>query len=145
MYYFAYGSSMNFHQMRRICGWHFTMLGMAVLSDYEFGFDLRGYNAIRQKAGSKVFGVLYEIDQQCLNAMDEYEGYPNVFNRIEVLVKGGQGKSFKAWVYLEKPEDFGGKEVKQQHLQMIIAGAMASHLPKEWIDYLMSFQKKGDS
>jgi len=136
---------MNFHHMRRLCGWRFTMLGMAVLPDFEFGLDLRGYSAIKQKAGSKVYGVLYSIDQSCLNAMDEYEGYPNVFSRLEVKVLDKDGAVRQAWVYLEKPEQFGGKLANEGHFKMLVAGAMASQLPKEWIDYLVSFQKKGDS
>jgi gamma-glutamylcyclotransferase (GGCT)/AIG2-like uncharacterized protein YtfP len=131
---------MNFEHMRRMCGWHFTVRGQAALADYEFGFDLRGYNAIRQKIGSKVFGVLYKIDEECLGIMDDYEGYPNVFDRTEVLVNDGENNSFKAWVYLEKPDNFGGKEIKEQHLQMIITGAKTNRLPQEWINFLQSFQ-----
>ena len=145
MYYFAYGSSMNFHHMRRMCGWHFTMLGMATLPDFEFGLDTRGYVAVRPKVGSKVFGVLYKIDQYCLGAMDEYEGYPNVFNRAELLVKDKENNGFQAWVYLEKPEEFGGTAIKRDHLSMVVAGAMSSHLPQKWIDFLESFEKYSDN
>jgi gamma-glutamylcyclotransferase (GGCT)/AIG2-like uncharacterized protein YtfP len=141
MYFFAYGSSMNFEHMRRICGWHFTVEGVATLADFEFGLDLRGYSAINPKLGSKVFGVLYNIDQYCIDVMDEYEGYPNVFNRMEVDVKDSDGHNRKAWVYLEKPSEFGGKAIKKDHWHIIISGAEANHLPKEWIDYLKSLTK----
>lgn len=141
MYYFAYGSNMSFDQMRRLCGWHFTVYGVACLPDYEFGLDLRGYNAIRQKAGSKVYGVLYLADQKCVDILDEYEGHPNVFNRIEVEVLDKTNNKFKAWVYLEKPEEFGGIMANEEHFKRIIAGAIANRLPKEWIEFLQSFQK----
>jgi gamma-glutamylcyclotransferase (GGCT)/AIG2-like uncharacterized protein YtfP len=144
MYYFAYGSSMNFHQMRRICGWHFTMLGQALLPDFEFGLDLRGYANIRQKKNSKVFGVLYEVDQHCIDVMDEYEGCPNIFSRLLVEATDKDGVLYKAWVYLEKPEEFGGKQVNETHFKMLIAGAMANRLPKEWINFLQSFLKNAD-
>ena len=141
MYYFAYGSSMNFHHMRRICGWHFTVEGVACLTDFEFGLDLRGYSAVHQKKGEKVYGVLYNVDQHCIDAMDEYEGYPKVFDRLEVDVTDKDGSVKKAWVYMQKPEQFGGAEANSSHFKMLIAGAIASHLPQTWIDFLESFQK----
>jgi gamma-glutamylcyclotransferase (GGCT)/AIG2-like uncharacterized protein YtfP len=140
MYYFAYGSSMNFHQMRRICGWHFTVDGRATLADFEFGLDKRGYSAVHQKIGSKVWGVLYKVDQYSIDAMDEFEGYPNVFDRLEVPVEDENGNKCKAWVYLQKPDQFGGTKANENHLKMLIAGAMAGHLPEEWIKFLESFQ-----
>jgi gamma-glutamylcyclotransferase (GGCT)/AIG2-like uncharacterized protein YtfP len=145
MYYFAYGSSMNFHQMRRVCGWHFTMLGRAVLPDFEFGLDLRGYANIRPKSGAKVHGILYNIDEQVLAPLDEYEGVPNVFDRAEVEVKDKDGTERKAWVYLEKPEEFGGKLANEPHFKLIIGGAMAGQLPQEWINFLESFLKNDDA
>jgi gamma-glutamylcyclotransferase (GGCT)/AIG2-like uncharacterized protein YtfP len=141
MYYFAYGSSMNFHHMRRICGWHFTMLGIATLADFEFGLDLRGYANIKPKTGSKIYGVLYKVDEQGLKALDEYEGTPDVFARADVSVKDKDGKALEALVYLEKPEQFGGLEVNEPHFKMLIAGAMANRLPQEWINFLESFLK----
>jgi gamma-glutamylcyclotransferase (GGCT)/AIG2-like uncharacterized protein YtfP len=141
MFYFAYGSSMNFHHMRRICGWHFTMLGQACLPDFEFGLDLRGYANIHKKQGSKVFGILYKIDEQGLKALDEYEGIPLVFDRAEVDIKDGDGSLHKAWVYLEKPEEFGGKLINEPHFKMLIAGAMAGRLPEDWVNFLKSFLK----
>lgn len=141
MHYFAYGSSMNFEHMRRLCGWHFTILGPATLPGFEFGVDTRGYVNIRPKAGERVLGVLYEIDQPCLDIMDEYEGYPQVFGRSRVLVTGPNGQNHEAWVYLEKPEDFGGKFVKSDHLKIILAGAVENRLPETWLKFLESLRQ----
>ena len=80
MYYFAYGSSMNLEHMRRLCGWNFTVLGPATLQDYEFGPDSRGYANIRPQAGKQVCGVLYEVNQHCLDVLDEFEGVPDAFS-----------------------------------------------------------------
>ena len=66
MYYFAYGSNMNLEHMRRICGWHFTVLGGVILEDYQFGPDTRGYANIRPAPGQKVYGLVYEVDQHCI-------------------------------------------------------------------------------
>jgi gamma-glutamylcyclotransferase (GGCT)/AIG2-like uncharacterized protein YtfP len=140
MYHFAYGSNLNYEHMRRLCGWHFTLIGLGTLEGYELGLDLRGYVNIRPKTGEKVVGVLYDLDQQCLDILDEYEGYPEVFNRILTQVTDQNGHSYKAWTYLEKPEAFGGTQIKSDHLKLIIAGAMENHLPEDWIKYLDSLQ-----
>ncbi len=142
MYYFAYGSNMNLEHMRRLCGWHFNVIGPAVLQDFEFGPDGRGYANIRQKGGFKVYGVLYDLDQYCLDILDDFEGCPQVFERKEVEVREGGDKSYMAWVYLEKPEKFSETEIKNDYLRRVIAGAVENHLPQEWITFLKSFERR---
>ena len=111
MYYFAYGSNMNLEHMRRLCGWNFTVVGPAFLKDYELGPDSRGYANIRPQAGKQVAGVLYDIDQRSLVALDEFEGYPDVFSRPQITVKDSSGNNFNAWVYVEPKEQFGGQAI----------------------------------
>ena len=141
MYYFAYSSNMNLEHMRRLCGWNFTVLGPSVLQDYEFGPDLRGYFNIRKKSGSRVNGVLYEVNQSCIDILDEVEGYPEVFGRVEVSVYDSMGKKFPAWVYLQDASKFGGQNIKENFLKMVMAGAISNHLPQSWLKFLDSFKK----
>jgi len=140
MNYFAYGSNMNYEHMRRLCGRHFTVLGVATLPDYELGIDLRGYVNIKAKAGAKVLGVLYELDEEAINILDEFEGSPFVFDRTSVHIIDSTGKGHKSWVYLEKADQFGGDFVKEDHLKRVIAGAMENHLPEDWVKFLLSFK-----
>ncbi|MFA5991361.1 MAG: gamma-glutamylcyclotransferase family protein [Candidatus Doudnabacteria bacterium] len=141
MYYFAYGSNLNLEHMRRICGWHFTVLSAAVLEDYQFGPDTRGYANIRPCPGEKVYGMIYEVEQRSIDALDEFEGYPEVFGREEVVVKDLDGDEYKAWVYLEKPEYFGEHEIKEDYLKRVLVGARENRLPEEWIRFLTGFEK----
>ena len=141
MYYFAYSSNMNFDHMRRLCGRHFSVLGVATLKDYEFGPDLRGYFNIREKSGAQVTGVLYQIDQHCLDVLDDAEGYPEVFKRIEVQVSDMKNEMVKAWVYIQDAAQFGGKYVKPDFLRRVIVGARENRLPEIWIKALESFRK----
>ena len=141
MYYFAYGSSMNYEQMRRLCGWHFQLLGLGTLHNFEFGVDQRGYVNIRPKSGQKVIGVLYDLEPGCLDRLDEFEGYPQVFTRPEVEVVDSNNHKFKAWVYVEAPEQFGGKSIKLDYFKRFMAGAIDSKLPQDWINFLQSFEK----
>lgn len=139
MYYFAYSSNMNLEHMRRLCGWRFNVMGQAVLNDYEVGPDLRGYFNIRKKMGAKVMGVLYKLDEDCLKALDDIEGFPEVFSRAEILVNDIAGHAVKAWVYIQSPEKFGGDYIKENFLKMVIAGAEGNRLPQQWIKFLQSF------
>lgn len=130
---------MNLDHMRRMCGWHFKVLGSASLNDYQFGPDLRGFASICSKAGSKVFGVLFQIDQQCLDILDEFEGYPDVFNRLEVEVTDNFGKIFKTWVYMEPLEQCGGESFREEYIRRALVGATENHLPETWVKFLKSF------
>jgi gamma-glutamylcyclotransferase len=145
MHYFAYSSNMSFEHMRRMCGRHFTVLGAAILEGFEFGPDHRGYANIREKQGSKVFGVLYEVDQEGLDILDDFDGYPTVFNRMEVTVKNQDGESFKTWVYIQPAEQFGGKYIKVDFLKRVIAGARENRLPENWLEFLESFSEGDNS
>ena len=125
--------------MRRLCGWHFHVLGAASLPDFEFGPDQRGYATIRPSKGVQVAGVLYELDQACLDILDDFDGYPKIFDRIEVEVNLENGPKYKAWVYVQSPEQFGGKYIKADFLKRVIAGATENRLPKAWLKFLESF------
>jgi gamma-glutamylcyclotransferase len=140
MYYFAYSSNMSLEHMRRLCGWHFQVLGAASLEGYKVGPDLRGYLTIQPEDKGKVFGVLYTVDQFCLDAMDKFEGHPNVFERKQIRVKDMSNNALDAWVYGEHPEAFGGEMVNAEHLKRVIYAAEQQHLPKEWIKFLESFR-----
>ena len=138
MYYFAYSSNMSFEHMRRLCGWHFRVLGAAILPNFEFGADKRGYATIRPKKGSKVAGVLYELDQSSLDILDDFDGYPKIFDRIEVEVSLVDDLKYKAWVYVQSPEQFGGSYFKEDFLKRVIAGARENRLPEAWVKFLES-------
>ena len=144
MHYFAYSSNMSFEHMRRLCGRHFTVLGAATLRDFEFGPDMRGYATIRPYKGSQVAGVLYEVNSKCIDALDDFDGYPDIFDRIEVEVVGPDNNKHKAWVYAQSPEKFGGKFIKHEFLKRVIAAAKDNRLPEPWIKFLESFANNND-
>lgn len=128
--------------MRRLCGWHFRVLGVAELSNYEFGSDTRGYANIRPKNNSKVYGVLYDVDQECLDILDEFEGVPEVFKRVELEIETLEDGKFKAWVYVENPEMFGQSFIREDYLKKVISGAVENKLPQEWVSFLETFISK---
>lgn len=142
MYYFAYGSNMNLAHMRRLCGWNCRPLGPAKLDDFEFGLDQRGYNNMRPQPGQHVWGVLYEINEAALAAMDEFEGYPDVFNRTEVKPIDDSGHKLTAWAYMQTAENFGSTQGRPDHIKHILIGARENGLPEQWIKKLEGFLPK---
>lgn len=132
---------MNLEHMRRLCGWHFSVLGAGVLEGYEFGPDGRGYTNIRPRSGSHVCGVLYDLDKYSLDALDDFEGYPNVFNRVEVEIVVEDGEKHKAWVYVEEANLFNGDFIKEDYLKRVIIGARENRLPAEWVSMLEGLLK----
>jgi gamma-glutamylcyclotransferase (GGCT)/AIG2-like uncharacterized protein YtfP len=141
MHYFAYGSNMVLEQMRRLCGWHFQVLGDGFLEDFKLGPDTRGYLTVQPKKGEKVYGVIYKVDQKCIDALDEFEGHPEVFVRTEVQLSDMSGQKYSGCVYMEKEEFFGGSFVKAEYLSRVIGGAKEHGLPQEWVSFLMAFEK----
>jgi len=136
--YFAYGSNMNTAQMKERCGSGFKGVQPMRLSDYEFGFDKRGYANIRPKQGEFVWGFVWEIDQSCVNALDSYEGYPSVYNRKDILLINNS-QSLRAFVYIEPAEEFGGVPQRDYLNNRIIPGAEENGLPREWIKKLKQY------
>ncbi|HEX9788299.1 MAG TPA: gamma-glutamylcyclotransferase family protein, partial [Candidatus Binatia bacterium] len=81
MYYFAYGSNMNWPQMQRRCPTsRFVCIGR--LSDYQFGITrhsrLRdcGTANVFPAPGKDVWGIVYDVDDGDLARLDSFEdGY----------------------------------------------------------------------
>lgn len=142
MLYFAYGSNMNLAHMRRLCGWNCRPLGPAKLDGFEFGFDQRGYNNVRVQKGQHVWGVLYDINEAALVAMDEFEGYPDVFARHEVEVTDQSGGKSNAWMYFQAADRFGNTQARPDHIKHILIGARENGLPAEWTAKLEKFEKQ---
>ena len=82
-YYFAYGMNTNKYEMALRCP-NAKSLGPAVLFDHVFEF--RNHADVRHTVGSTVHGALWEITDECLEALDILEGYPHYYTRKEDLV-----------------------------------------------------------
>lgn len=80
---FSYGMNTNLEGMSYRCPTA-TVLGPATLPDYEFRFRLHA--DIEPKSGAEVHGVLWEISEDDLQALDMLEGYPNYYTRLTVEV-----------------------------------------------------------
>jgi gamma-glutamylcyclotransferase (GGCT)/AIG2-like uncharacterized protein YtfP len=77
--YGAYGSNLSQSQMAIRCPDSVPM-GNMVLKGYRLVF--RGVADIEKSDGDEVMVGLWKISEKCLDALDQYEGYPRLYTKI---------------------------------------------------------------
>ena len=87
MLYFAYGSNLNHHQMKKDRCVGSKYLKPFTLKDYKLIFahpnksNKFGYANIVKKKGSKVTGAIWDITRNHEIILDGYEQFPNVYQK----------------------------------------------------------------
>ena len=122
MRYLAYGMNTNSSEMAYRCP-QARSLGPAVLEDHEFRFAVHA--DIVECPGSIVEGVLWEITDECLKALDCLEGYPTYYERKTVTVTYVDNNSVDALTYYmtgNKPD-----ELPSDHYLMMLYEGYAEH------------------
>jgi len=124
----------------------YTSARGAVLDSYELGFKKpslrqanKGYPSLHPKKGSRVEGVLYEMDESEVAKIDQYEGIPERSKRIPVkvrLVEDGSevaaethfGTVFKEGL---RPSDL--------YIRRLLSGVETYGLSQEYAAFLKTF------
>jgi len=109
----------------------------ARLENYELVFNkmARGGTAtanIRPAAGKVVCGVLYQIPESSLRALDRFESAPEHYRRIEVTVTDSAGNKLPAQAYIATKVEPGLRPASH-YLRTILEGAGEHGLPEEYI------------
>jgi gamma-glutamylcyclotransferase len=135
MYYFAYGSNMNFSQMDKRCpGSRFV--STAILHGFKFVYDGTSKKGgavgnIIKDSEAVVLGGLYEINDTHLSTLNKEEGYPISYNRAEFPVRDEHGNMCYAITYFRTGKQIG--EPRPGYRSIVIQGAMDCRLPEEYI------------
>ena len=137
--YFAYGSNLSIRQMRRRCPGS-EVVGRARLPDYRLGFTRYatkrkgGVADIVPEPGAEVWGALYTVDDAGMESLDQFEGVPRAYRRINVSVFDDEGAELVAIAYFaNKTGEFApGRE----YLGIIITGSRDHSLPDAYIQAL---------
>lgn len=91
MKYFAYGSNMDPHHMAEACPGA-VPLGPGRLDAYALSFNVYsdlwegGAANIDPEGDGHVWGVVWEIDEDCVATLDTYVGHPTFFRQERVVV-----------------------------------------------------------
>lgn len=155
MLYFAYGSNMNFSQIKDRCP-SASFLGTAKLIDYTMAFTRE---STKRKCGvadivpcntASVWGVIYQINEVELGALDKSEGFnpnreENAYIRKEVMVfrDGQSNQPFTAMTYIVQNKSKHHIPPSKEYLSLIISGAEMWHLPSEYIQQLLKIEVVG--
>lgn len=128
-YYFGYGSNMNEARVvqRKL---PFTEILPGRLADFRLVFNKRSVKYpgaasanVMPQLNSVVEGVLYKLqDQQSIEMMDPYEGYPIRYSRSLQTVATPHGE-VSAWVYTANSDYIAeGLKPARWYLNHLLAG-----------------------
>ncbi len=91
--YIAYGSNLNFQQMKHRCP-KAIKLEIAVLEDYQIlfrGVKEEAYLTIEKFVGGQVPVLLWELDEADEKSLDVYEDFPILYRKEILNVKTENG------------------------------------------------------
>ena len=147
MLYFAYASNLDPEIMRELCPDH-RVVGLAALPDHRLGFpryspEWEGGLASPQLAhGETVWGVVYDVSDADLRALDEKDGFRgpgnqhNVCDRETATVDltrpddDSIPRRLRPWIYLPRPSN--ATPPSRRYLDAILRGARHHRLPEEY-------------
>jgi gamma-glutamylcyclotransferase (GGCT)/AIG2-like uncharacterized protein YtfP len=140
--YFAYGSNMDATLMECHCPGH-RCVGVAELRGHRLAFTRRskrtgtGVADIVAAPGESVWGVLYELDDSQLAAIDEKEGNGWAYRRkaVDVLLQDGSVEH-AAHAYAVIAPDDAHVPPSAEYLGLILTAARARGLPQVYVDAL---------
>jgi len=126
VYYFAYASNLNKKQMQERLPRskpEFT----AILPNYKLVFVgwsrqwRGGVASIKPFRGEKVRGAIYEIPDGDVKRLDNYEGCPGNYNRLNITVFDEDNEAIQAITYI-KSGQFEETQPSQEYLTVIQQG-----------------------
>lgn len=131
--YFAYGSNMNLNQMAYRCP-DAQVVGTVRLEGYRLAFcgngGGRGVATILPDEGSYVEGVLWRISARDERNLDCYEGFPHLYGKEKVGVKGQNGRSREVMAYtMNAPYKDHPAIPSRIYLEGILHGCMQNNIP----------------
>jgi gamma-glutamylcyclotransferase len=135
VYYFAYGSNMNWQQMQRRCP-SSQFFCVACLPDYHFAIarhsQLRqcGTANIFPHAGREVWGIVYDVSDPDLIILDSYEdGYRR--EKVHVFRSGDGDHPLEVLTYIAQKED-NAPLPNPEYKQLIVEGARHWNVPESY-------------
>ena len=134
--YFAYGSNMNLDQMAYRCP-AAEAVCTAKLEGYELFFAGRpgnGVASIRPKQGGTVVGVLWKLTEACEKSLDHYEGFPALYGKETVRVRGSDGTEHRVTAYtMQEPYSRIHAMPSMGYLAGILAGCEQNGIDEKTI------------
>ena len=145
--YFAYGSNLNYRQMRERCP-SAEVLSKAKKYNYELCFPLiskkrgnKGVASIKKLRGSVVEGVVYRISKNDFLELDKFEADGLRYQRKKVFVKLKGNIQKLVWTYIANSSHEENFKPGNDYLNLILSGAEQHMLSK---NYIKNIKKRGE-
>jgi gamma-glutamylcyclotransferase (GGCT)/AIG2-like uncharacterized protein YtfP len=150
---FAYGSNMNLPDLRRwlkaeATGVNILAAAAATLEDHRLVFNYfscrRGGGAanIAPATGEILHGVVLDLDDTGLAALDRKEGYPHHYGRQERVVRLRGGEPLLAWAYIVQADHAQDRFVAptRHYRSLLVEGALEFGFPKSYVAWLETLE-----
>lgn len=134
MLYFAYGMNTNPEEMAHRCP-QARSLGHARLINHLFRFAQHA--DVEPQPDSFVEGVLWEITEDCLRALDQLEGYPVYYNRVVSSVVH-ENRTYHALVYRMQPGQPDSLPTRGYY-NLVTEGYRAHGVPTEQLENSVNY------
>lgn len=144
MLYFAYGSNMDWEQMRRRCP-SAEFVSIARLKDYRFAIARTSHSrgcgsaGVLSQPGAAVWGVVYEIGANDWGPLDAAEDFVpgrerNGYTRRECAVHadGNEEQPFFVSLYFPELEE-NPPLPNAEYKRLIVGGAKYWRLPRDYV------------
>ena len=110
-YYIAYGSNLNYEQMRWRCP-DAKVIGTSVIPDYRLifkGSKTGSYLTIEPAEGCSVPVAIWSVSARDEMCLDRYEGFPTFYYKADMVlditgIRTGKIRRRKAFVYIMHEE-----------------------------------------
>jgi gamma-glutamylcyclotransferase len=138
--YFAYGSNLGASVLRTRCP-RARQVGIASIVGYRIGFPRKsvyrggGVADLVPAPGSLVWGALFDLGYDGFDALDEYEGVPDAYNREVQVFRRPDGSTVSAWVYLVVAKGIETSP-SRRYWRIIVDGAKEAGLPDDYVKIL---------
>ncbi|KAI9710858.1 MAG: hypothetical protein M1812_007310 [Candelaria pacifica] len=147
--YFGYGSNLWLHQMAHRCP-DSPYLGTAVLHNWRWIINKRGYATVIPSKGDIVYGLVYRLSDEDEQALDINEGvssgaYVKRTLNIVLFAEGSgedvdaEGRMIEALVYVDeaRTEESTPNEEYVHRMNMGIKDATMKGVPQWYIDLFL--------
>lgn len=143
MLYFSYAVLMSRGQMKRVCPEAETR-GRARLRGYRIIFPrvsgqwMGGIPSLAEAKEGEVWGVLWEGSEECLAAVDQYQGFfgpdgVNVYVRLPVAVEDENGETQMAYAYQATGPNRGDFQPSEHFVDTVVRAAREFGVPEEYV------------
>jgi gamma-glutamylcyclotransferase (GGCT)/AIG2-like uncharacterized protein YtfP len=156
MLYYAYGSNMDWSQMKERCP-SAKFVAVAEFPNHRLAFTRKsrdrgcGVSDVVPDINGNVWGVVYEIAETEIGLLDRREGYRPGRDRMEnsyirevrhVLRDGDKNEPLLVSIYIGIPQDNPPKP-NAEYQRLLVDGAIRWRLPQKYIEKLKQISTEG--